>query len=107
MKRSLAFVCEGGNEPLKIKRAIPNRDRLSVVFFDVFNGVGYFAIEDKTKLVQRFCRNRRAMLHPVDRVGGHALPVDQLICGNVSPVQRFPKGTIGNHADSLPCFLLS
>lgn len=78
----------------------------SVIVLDVFDDVADAAIEDKAEVVDRFRRDGHTALHPIDRVRRHALPIDQLICGNVALVQRFPKGTVGDHADNLSAFFL-
>ena len=79
---------------------------MSVIVLDVFDDIADAAIQYEAQVVQRFRRDGHAALHSVDRVRRHALPIDQLICGNVALVQRFPKGTVGDHAGSFPAFFL-
>ena len=78
----------------------------SFFFLDVLNNAAYGAIQDEAKIVQRFRCNGHATLHSVDRVRRHALSVNQLICGYVALVQRFPEGTVRDHAGSHPAFFL-
>ena len=79
---------------------------MSVIVLDVFDDIADAAIQYEAQVVQRLCGNGHVAFHPVDRVCRHALPINQLICGNVALVQRFPKGTVGDHAGSFPAFFL-
>ena len=79
---------------------------LSIAFPHIFDYVRNLTIQDEAQVIQRLRGDGHAALHPIDRVCGHALPIDQFVCGDIALVQRFPKGTVGDHADNLSAFFL-
>ena len=55
------------------------------------------AIQNETKCVQRFCADSFAVFHPVQRIGGNSLLINQVIFCNAFAEQRLIERFIRNH----------
>jgi hypothetical protein len=70
-------------------------DALNILF--IFDNIGHITIQDKAQCIERFQRDVLPMLHAVQNICRNTLFIDQMILGNIFPLQRFIKRIIAYH----------
>ena len=65
--------------------------------FVVVEDIRNLAVEDEAEHIPRLRRDRQTLLHPVQRICGNALFVNQMILRQIALLQRPVKWGIGNH----------
>lgn len=80
----------------KIKKSSPAYELLLIVLYILYN-VRYIAIQNETQRIQRFQGYIPPMLHPVQRIGGNALFIDQMVFRYAALDQRLIEWLITNH----------
>ena len=77
-----------------------SRNPRGLFFLHVPEDILHLTVQRITQRIERFRADSFTVLHAVDRIGGKALPIDQIIFRNTLFKQCLVKGRITNHPRS-------